>query len=125
MDSHAALDLKSGPRVIELWAGLLVGPMAVLIQLQTNYALVLWACSHSRTWALHLVSLIVLLLTTVVGLISYRNWRQLVPQGDEDDPGPISRGRFMAIIGTLISCLMILVSIAQWLPVFIYGPCER
>lgn len=113
-----------GPGVVELWFGVLAGPLAALTQLEANYALVLWACGTGREWSLHLVSLLALLVTVAAGLIAFYNWRR-VRANLEDGGGPVSRSRLMAGVGALISALISLVIIAQWLPVFIYGPCER
>jgi hypothetical protein len=108
-----------------LWAGVLAGPLATLVQLQVNYALVLWACGAGREWALHLVSLLALLATVAGGLLSWRNRRRAGGGWEDEGAGVVPRSRFMAVVGVLISALTALVVIAQWIPVFVYGPCER
>jgi hypothetical protein len=123
VQANATEDRKKGAGIGELWAGVLVGPMAMLMQLQINYALVLWACANSQTWPLHLVSLFALLATLVAGFLAYRVWRRVTT--DEDTGGPLARGRFMAAIGVLTSLLMCAVIVAQWLTIFFHGPCER
>jgi hypothetical protein len=116
-------DLKSGVGVGELWAGVLVGPTAMLLQLEINYALVLWSCATGRTWPLHLVSVLAVLFTLAAGLLAHRIWRRLATS--EDSGGPFARSRFMAAVGVMISLLMAAVIVAQWLPVFLHHPCER
>ena len=123
MQAKGATDLKEGIGVAELWAGVLVGPTAMLIQLQTNYALVIWACAHSQVWPLHVVSFVALFVTIVAGLLAYRVWRRVT--ASEDSGGPFARSRFMAAVGVMISLLMCATIVAQWLPVFIHDPCER
>ena len=123
MQANATADLKAGAGVGELWASVLVGPTAMLMQLEINYALVPWACATSNVWPLHLVSLFALVLTVVSGLLAYRIWRRV--STDEDSGGALARSRFMAAVGVLISLLMALVIVAQWLPVFFHSPCER
>jgi hypothetical protein len=123
VQANATADLKSGVGVGELWAGVLVGPTAMLLQLELNYALVLWSCATGHTWPLHLVSVLALLFTMAAGLLAYRIWRRLAT--NEDSGGPLARSRFMAAVGLLISLLMAAVIVAQWLPVFIHHPCER
>ena len=123
MQAKAAADLKAGAGVGELWAGVLVGPTAMLLQLEANYALVLWSCATGHTWPLHLVSLVALLATVVAGLLAYRVWGRVT--ANEDGAGPVARSRFMAAVGILISLLMCGVIVAQWIPVFIHHPCER
>ncbi len=116
-------DRRSG--LIQLWLGLLAGPLAALVQLEVAYALVLWVCRSQQTWPLHLVSAIALLATIAAGVIALENLRRLRARFDDDEAGTIPRSRLMAIVGALMSALMSLVIIAQWLPVFLYGPCQR
>ncbi len=125
MDSETASDFKAGAGALTLWLGLLAGPVAVLLQLQINYALVPRVCSSGREWALHLVAFLALAVTVVVGLLSWRNWRRTGPRRADDGAGVVPRSRFMAAVGILISALMTLVIVAQWLPIFIYGTCDR
>ena len=123
MQANVRAELKSNITIAELWAGVLVGPMAALIQLQVNYALVLWACSHHSTSPLHIVSALALFLTIVAGLLSFQIWQGVSVR--EDGPGPPARTKLMSFLGILISIMMSLVIIAQWLAVFIHDPCER
>jgi uncharacterized membrane protein YfcA len=103
----------------------LAAPLAMLVELQTNYALVLWACSAGREWALHLVALLALLITIAGGLLSWRNWRRAGAVWEDDGAGVMPRSRFMAAVGILMSVLISLVIIAQWIAIFVYGPCQR
>ena len=123
MEANVSTELKADATIGELWAGVLVGPIAALIQLQVNYALVLWSCSHRSTWPLHLVSVLALLATIVAGLLPYRIRERI--RIDEDGAGPAARTKLMAVVGILISILSSLLIIAQWLAVFIYDPCQR
>ena len=126
MDSKAAKDLKEGAGAAALWAGVLAPPLAMLTQLQVNYALVLWACAGAgREWALHLVALLALTAAVGGGLISWRNWRKVGGGWEDEGAGAIPRSRFMAAVGIMISVLISLVVIAQWIPIFIHGPCQR
>jgi hypothetical protein len=125
VESDAIKDFKEGAAPAALWAGVLAGPLATLTQLQVNYALVLWACGAGREWALHLVALLALLVTVAAGLLSLRNWRRAGSSWDDEGAGVMPRSRFMAAVGILISALTVLVVVAQWIPIFVYGPCER
>ncbi|HEU4594259.1 MAG TPA: hypothetical protein VFS10_03740 [Pyrinomonadaceae bacterium] len=125
MGSDAVKDFKEGAAPAALWAGVLAGPLAALTQLQVNYALVLWACGAGREWALHLVALLALVVTVGAGLLSGRNWRRAGGSWEDEGAGIIPRSSFMAAVGVLISVLTALVVVAQWLPIFVYGPCER
>jgi hypothetical protein len=123
--SDAVKEFKEGAAPAALWAGVLAGPLATLTQLQANYALVLWACGAGREWALHVVALLALLVTVAAGLLSWRNWRRAGGGWEDDGAGIVPRSRFMAAVGILISALIVLVVVAQWIPIFVYGPCER
>jgi hypothetical protein len=123
--SASVENLKRGPGVVQLWVGLLAGPLAALIQLEVNYALVPWVCNSKQTWTLHLVSLIALMVATAAGTLAFVNSLWLCVRFDDDGAGSIPRSRLMAAVGVLMSALTSLVIIAQWLPVFLYGPCQR
>lgn len=117
--------MKSGGAAAALWCGILLGPIAALSQLEANYALVLWACGAGRDWPLHLVSIIALVITLLAGLMAHRVWKRAGARRDDEGPGATPRARFMAMVGMLISGVMLLVILAQWIPVFIYGSCQR
>jgi hypothetical protein len=125
VDAKIAADFKEGAGPWRLWAGVLAGPLAMLIQLQVNYALVLWACAAGREWALHLVTLLALLITIAGGLLSWRNWRRAGAVWEDEGAGVLPRCRFMAAVGILVGILFALVIVAQWIPIFMYGPCQR
>ena len=100
--------------------------MVMLLELQINYALVNWVCEAAgRELVLHLVSLLALLLTLGTLLLSWRNWRRTGGGWEDEGAGVMPRSRFLAVLGILISGLLVLVIIAQWLAVFMYGPCQR
>ena len=122
---RAAGEFKEGAGPGTLWACLLAGPLAALAQLQTNYALVLWACGSGQTWPLHLVSLLALLVAAAAGLFAWRNWRKAGTAWDDDGAGVLPRSGFMAAVGMLVSAHSALVIIAQWIAVFVFGPCQR
>jgi hypothetical protein len=126
VDAKTAAEFKEGGGPGALWAGILAPPLAMLSQLQINYALVLWACGGpGREWVLHLVALLALAVTVLGGLLSWRNWRMTGAGFEDEGAGVIPRSRFMAVVGILLGVLLSLVVIAQWIPIFIYGPCQR
>jgi hypothetical protein len=125
VNRKVAKDFKEGAGPAALWAGVLAAPLAMLTQLQINYALVNPACGAGREWKLHLVALLALLVTVGGGLLSWRNWQRAGAVWEDESAGVLPRSRFMAAIGVMISILITLVVIAQWIPIFIHGPCER
>ena len=125
MSVETTREFKEGAGPGLLWAGVLTGPLAALVQLQTNYALVLWACGAGQTWALHLVALAALLLAAGAGALSLRNWRKTGGGWDDGGAGVAARSRFMSVVGMFVSVISALVIIAQWIAVFVYDPCQR
>ena len=126
MNVKARAEFKEPAGAAALWFGVLAPPFAALCQLQTNYALVLWACGGpGRVWALHAVTLAALLVALFAGWVACRKWRAAGAGWEDEGGGPVARGRFMAAVGMLVSSLSALVMVAMWIPVFVYGPCQR
>lgn len=125
VNGEAAREFKEGAGPGSLWAGILAGPMAALVQLQANYALVLWVCGSGGAWALHAVSLAALLIAAGAGLLSWRNWQRAGADWDDGGAGVLPRSRFMSAVGMFVSAHSALVVIAQWVAVFVYSACQR
>ncbi|HWS90259.1 MAG TPA: hypothetical protein VN282_25035 [Pyrinomonadaceae bacterium] len=124
-EAAAAREFKEGAGPGSLWAGILAGPLAALVQLQANYALVLWVCGTGRAWSLHAVSAAALAVAVGAGLLSRRNWRRAGADWDDGGAGVLPRSRFMAAVGMLLSAHSALVVVAQWIAVFVYSACQR
>jgi hypothetical protein len=71
------------------------------------------------------VSITAIFVASFAGLLARRIWKRVGPGWDEAGAGATARARFMAAIGMLISLMMLFVILAQWIPVFIYGSCQR
>ncbi len=125
MDAETRREFKEGAGPGLLWLSVLAPPMAALTQLQTNYALVLWACGAGQTWALHLVAALALAVAAGSGLLAWRNWRRAGADWEDGGAGVLPRSRFMAAVGMLVSAHSALVIIAQWIAVFVYSACQR
>jgi hypothetical protein len=117
-------DVPDARQIRALWVGLLLAPVAFLINLEAAYALVPTACSSRTELPVHLVHLACLLLTLYGLLTAWRCWKAagaIWPGGAGD---PLARSRFMAGVGLLVSALFVLVIVAQWIPSFILDPCQ-
>ena len=125
MNASDFTNLTNSRVAAELWLGLLLGPIAALSQLEANYALVLYACSSGQKWPLHLVSVLAVTVTLVGFLFAFRHRQFVRKRWDDEGPGVVPRSSFMVLLGILISVMMFLVIVAQWLGVFVYGPCHR
>jgi hypothetical protein len=105
------------------WAGILTGPIVWLLNLQTTYSLVHWACLNKQLYPLRLASLFFLALTAVAGIISLNIFQKLKGEARVTPPEDIARQRFMVSLGMMTSALFALAIIAQGLATFFINPC--
>jgi len=125
MGQKVEQEFKSAAGLLALWAGLLCGPIAWLLQLQTAYILIPWSCAHDvNAISLHLVTVAALLLTAAGGFISWRNWQRTGKKKHDNEGEAISRSRFMSILGLFTSAMFFLTILVQGIPSFILHPCQ-
>jgi hypothetical protein len=109
-----------------LWVGLLSGPAAWAVQLQTAYALASWACdSGTVALTLHLVSGACLLAAAGGAGVAWRNWQAAGGWPSSTDETTTGRTRLMALLGVMTGTLFSLVILAQWVAAMILDPCSR
>jgi cytochrome c biogenesis factor len=116
--------VPDAPEIRALWAGLLLAPTAFLLNLELAYAVVPHACSSQNRLPVHLVHLVCLAIALVGGAFALRSWRYCGETWPGEEGGPVSRSRFMAGLGLLLSVLFALVIVAQWIPSFVLSPCQ-
>lgn len=107
---------------LDLWFGMVGGPMAGMLMVWINYPLVDRACvSGNRLW-LHGTTLLFLFIAIAAGLSSWRFYERL---GDFPltEGGVMPRSRFMALVGMFTASLAIIEIAMQWIPVFLLGSC--
>jgi hypothetical protein len=114
---------SSAPGITLLWIGMLAGPTAWALDLTISYALVQWTCGHRSPFVLHLITLGALLVTAGGAAASWTALQRTPPDALDDGPRPFDRGRFMAIVGLLISALFALMMIANDLPRWVLDAC--
>ena len=107
-----------------LWAGLLIPPVAFLVNLEAAYALVPVACSARSVVVLHLVHLISLVLAMVGSVVAWQTWRRSGATWPGGGGGRAGRTQFMAGVGGLMGIMFVAVILAQWIPNFILDPCQ-
>jgi hypothetical protein len=96
------------------WFGVLAGPLAMLANLEAQYALAPWACSTGARFVLHVWAAIFVAVGVGAAIVSWREWR--LHAGDEPlDGGPAVRPRFFAIIGFGASVFFTLIMLLMWL----------
>ena len=113
------------PGLLSLSIGVLLGPIAVLVNEELIYVTNMWACGMGKQPMMHIVPIVCLLATIGAGLLARRDWIR-VGRGIEEEAATIdSRTRFLALGGMAISALSALIILAQWLAIFVFGACMR
>lgn len=114
------------PGILRLALGLLLGPVAALTNQELIYLSDIWACGVHAWAAINVVPALCLVLCIGAGITSYNDWRRVGGGVEVEHGSPvITRTRFLAICGMATSAFAALVTIAQWLSVFMFGPCMR
>lgn len=117
--------LRRWPGLLSLTLGVVIGPIAVLVNEELIYVTNMWACGTGKQLAMHVVPIVCLAVTVGVGLLAWRDWDR-VGRGVEDEAATVdSRSRFLAVGGMAISALSALIILAQWLAIFVFGACMR
>jgi hypothetical protein len=105
--------------------GVLLGPIAALVNEEMIYVTNMWACGTGSQLAMHIVPLVCLGVAVGAGLLARADWARL-GRGTEDQAATVdSRSRFLALGGMAASTLSALLIVAQWLAIFVFGPCMR
>jgi hypothetical protein len=114
---------SKAPGMTMLWAGILAGPTAWALDLLISYAIVKWACGHQTRFVLHLVTLGALAMTAAGAAASWVALQRTPEQARDEGARPFDRGRFMALLGLLISAMFGLAMIANDLPRWMLDAC--
>jgi hypothetical protein len=122
VDPHT--DVPDAGTLRALWAGILLPPVAFLLNLEAAYALVPAACSSRNLLPVHLVHAAALGFAILGGATALRFWRQSGSTWPGGEGGRLSRNRFMAGLGVFMGLQFGLVIVAQWIPSFILDPCQ-
>lgn len=113
------------PGMLRLSLGVVLGPIAMLVNEELIYVSNMWACGTGKQMAMHIVPLICLLVALGAGFLAWSDWVS-VGRGVEDEAATIdSRSRFLALAGMAASALSALLILAQWLAIFVFGSCMR
>jgi hypothetical protein len=117
--------LTRWPGLLSLTLGVVLGPIAVLANEELIYLTNAWACGTGNQPAMHIVPVICLLVALGAAFLAWMDWGR-VGRGVEDEAATIdSRSRFIALAGMAISALSVLLILAQWLAIFVFGACMR
>jgi hypothetical protein len=111
--------------LLELWAGILIAPLAWSLHLSAGYFLSNVICESRWNLAFLIVSAIFLAMALTgvsYARSNYRNTGREWPRGDAD--GILIRSRFLAVSGMLLSGLCVLLIVAQTIPMLALEPCR-
>ncbi|HEU4648895.1 MAG TPA: hypothetical protein VFS33_07535 [Gemmatimonadales bacterium] len=111
-------------RLVLLWTGALLPPIAALLDLNVSYMLVTQACLKQTMLPLHLVHVAGVVLTIAGGMVAWHAWEKAGRSWPVDEPGALGSTRFMAAIGVLNGVTFTLVTLALWAPVWVLSPCQ-
>jgi hypothetical protein len=123
LGSESEIEGSSAKQNFALWIAVLGSAVVWFIQLQTTYALVPWVCSSGKLWALHVVSVLFVVLAAVPGGIGWSQWRACAKRKTERESAGDGRRRFMAMLGLMLTALFVILIIAQAMPSFFFDPC--
>lgn len=93
-------------------------------KLTATYALVKWACRTDRPGALHLISLVCLLVVLGAAWISWMALQHTAGTLDPDEGTPEARARFMALMGLASSAFFVLALAANAYPGWVLDACH-
>ena len=113
------------PGLLRLALDVLGGPIIALVYQEATYAGNMWACGHNAKPTLHVGAVLCVIGALIVIADSWMVWRT-VGRGVEDEHGAEeTRTRFLALIGIMVGAISLAVIVAQWLAIFMFGPCMR
>ena len=124
MTIDPATPIPERRRIAVLWTGLLLAPIAFLINLEVGYAFVTASCDRGDQLLIHLTHLACLLLSLGGAWAAWRVWQAEGAEWPGQGGGPLGRTRFMAGLGLLTGAMFTLVILAQWIPGFLLSPCQ-
>ncbi len=113
-----------GGRIAALLTGVLLAPVAFLMNLELSYLAVGASCARGSALSLHLVHAACLLLTLVGASVAWRSWRAVGIGWPGDASGSAARSRFLAGLGFAGSALFALTIVAQWIPTLTLHACQ-
>ena len=117
------LRLRDGTGIPSQFGAVLLGPLAVLVGLQLAYMSVHPACHTGDLTRIHLSLLATIAVAGCGLLLALRLRRRWGAGHGEGEGGPARRSRFMAVVGTVVSSLSVMVLAALWTATLFLGPC--
>ena len=107
-----------------LWTGLLLAPVAFLVNLEVAYLAVPASCAHGTAASLHLIHAGCLMAALAGALVAWRRWSVAGVSWPGEAGGATARTQFLAGLGVVGSALFALTIVAQWIPTLTLHPCQ-
>lgn len=104
-----------------LWLIFLGGPVLWLIQFQTQYTLLEWACTHQKIAVLRSIGVLFISLPLILLILAYCLWRRSLRVGIREH----DLRRFMFELGMFTSALFLLLILLQTMATFLIDPCAH
>jgi hypothetical protein len=90
------------------------------------YALVPWVCHNGHIWLLYIATAVFLGGAVFIGFLAWRSFVRTGAEMDNMQEGdPVTRSRFMSMLGILSAATFGLLIFWQGLPSFIIDPCVQ
>lgn len=124
MGVHAARN--DWPRIglAKLVGGVLVPPLAWLLDLQVSYATVKWACAADARWVLLTVPLGSVALVGLASWWSWSSWTSLRQGAALEGKRMDDRNHFLSLAGLSMSAVFLLLILTSYAPRYFLSPCE-
>ena len=124
MNSESAQPFWKDVGPLVLVAGLLLPPLAWLLDLQTSYAMVKWACENQRRGLILAVPAASLTVVMLAGAMSWWSWTRLRDNTRPDGGRIEDRSYVLAIAGLAMSTLFALLIATTIAQRALLSPCQ-
>ena len=108
----------------KLVGGLLLPPLAWLLDLQVSYATVKWACAANAREVLLLFPVGSLAIVAIASWMSWSSWTRLRADAAPESARMEDRSYFLALAGLAMSAVFLLLILTSYIPRYFLSPCE-
>ena len=123
MNAAVARSYWDGTGLAKLLVGFLLAPFAWLLDLETSYAAVGWACAADHREVLLLLPLLSLTLITTATWMLWSSSRMLKKHAALDGGRAEDRSYFIAVLGLGLNALFLLLILLSYAPRYFLSPC--
>ena len=124
MSEPLEVQFREGRRVTQLWAGILLGPIAWAVDFVLSYAVTHHECSTGAMHWLRVSSALAVLVSLWAAYLGWDSKRRLPEDVSLHGGTVLSRSRAMAIAGIGMGLWFAMIIIAEAVPRFMLSPCD-